>query len=156
MKSDHDSPPPEHDLGVFIGIVRDYFTTVGGSAAELLNPTLEWITPARLDTTGYIPVAGGLNGWIGVSLPDSMLRGLLERIGEPRHDDEACRDFAAEMTSVITGNARAHFGPRLRLSPPVAARHDDPPPDLPQPRMSLKLPFRWQGDHGFLLVACTS
>jgi len=147
---------PEQDLGVFITIVRDYFATVGGTAAELLEPSLEWTPPARLETTGYMPVSGGINGWIGLSLPDSMLCGLLERMGEPVRDEETCRDLAAEMASVITGNARAHFGPRLLISPPLSARHTDPDPELPQPRISLKLPFRWQGDQGFLLVACTS
>ena len=123
-------------------------------------------TPSRVaDTTVAVSDDGELLGFVMV-VDDEVEQVFVGRTARgsglaPLLLAEAERQVAAAghvsaWLAVVTGNARAHFGPRLHLSPPVAARHDDPPPDLPQPRMSLKLPFRWQGDHGFLLVACTS
>lgn len=145
--------PSEQDAGVFIGLISHYFSVTGGSAPELLPPTLEWRLPARLDCTGYMPVRGSLNGWIAISMPDRMLNGLLERIGEDQRDEATRLDLTAEMVNVITSNARAHFGPRLELSPPIAGRRDEQAQKFPAPDVSFKLPFRWKGDEGYLLVA---
>lgn len=145
--------PSEKDAGVFIGLISRYFSVTGGSEPELLPPTLEWQLPARLDCTGYMPVRGSLNGWIAISMPDRMLDALLQRLGENQRDDAARVDLTAEMVNVITSNARAHFGPRMQLSPPVAGRGTTPDERFPSPPVSFKLPFRWQGDEGYLLVA---
>lgn len=145
--------PSAKDAGVFIGLVSRYFAVTGGSEPELLPPTLEWQLPPRLDCTGYMSVRGSLNGWIAISMPDRMLDSLLEKIGEDQRDEAARLDLTAEMVNVITSNARAHFGPRLQLKPPVAGRNHEQLENFPAPSVSFKLPFRWKGDEGFLLVA---
>lgn len=145
--------PSEKDAGVFIGLISRYFSVTGGSEPELLPPSLEWRLPQRLDCTGYMEVSGSVNGWIAISMPDRMLDGLLDRMGEDQRDDTTRLDLTAEMVNTITSNARAHFGPRLLLQPPVAGHHDDRAESFPAPPVSFKLPFRWKGDEGFLLVA---
>jgi hypothetical protein len=145
--------PSVQDAGVFIGLISHYFVVTGGTEPQLLPPTLEWQSPARLASTGYIPVSGSLNGWIAVSLPDRMLENLLAAVGEDRRDEAALLDLTGEMVNVITSNARAHFGARLHVEPPVATREPTAPSSLPEPAVSFKLPFRWKGDDAFLLVA---
>lgn len=145
--------PSEQDAGVFIGLIGHYFSVTGGSEPELLPPSLEWQMPARLDCTGYMAVSGSVNGWIAISMPDRMLDGLLERMGEEQRDDTTRLDLTAEMVSTITSNARSHFGARLQVRPPVAGRRDDQGAQFPAPSVSFKLPFRWKGDEGYLLVA---
>jgi hypothetical protein len=145
--------PSEKDAGVFIGLISRYFSVTGGSEPELLPPSLEWQVPPRLDCTGYMPVRGALNGWIAISMPDRMLDGLLDKLGEPQRDVATRLDLTAEMANTITSNARAHFGPRLQLTPPVAGRRDEQGEKFPPPPVSFRLPFRWKGDEGFLLVA---
>ncbi len=146
----------ERELDAFIGIVRHYFLRVGGSAPEMLTAELEWQPSPRLAKTGYMIVGGLVDGWVAISLPDAMLLHLLERLGEPLRDEAALLDLSAEMASVITSNARAHFGERLRVAPPVAVRHTDPDPALGQPGVCFKLPFRWQQQEGFLRIALLS
>jgi hypothetical protein len=145
--------PSEKDAGVFIGLISRYFSVTGGSEPELLPPSLEWQLPSRLDCTGYMAVSGSMNGWIAISMPDRMLDGLLEKIGEEQRDDATRLDLTAEMVSTITSNAREHFGPRLKVQPPTAGRRDEGGKAFPAPPVSFKLPFRWKGDEGFLLVA---
>lgn len=146
--------PPEQAMTTFIGLVRSYFQAIGGSAPKLLDASLEWTPPPRFDKTGYMPVSGVFDGWIALSLPDAMLRRLLTLLGETLHDEANLLDLVAEITSVITSNARAHFGEHLRLAPAVACRSNEPAP-LPHPPVSFKLPFRWHDEEGFLLVALT-
>lgn len=145
--------PSEKDAGVFVDLISHYFTVTGGAKPDLLVPTLELQVPEKLASTGYMPVRGSLNGWIAVSLPDSMLCHLLEAVGEERRDEAALLDLTAEMLNTITSNARAHFGARLQVEPPVATREHTPPHGLPQPSLSFKLPFRWKGDDAYLLIA---
>lgn len=145
--------PSERDAGVFIELISHYFTVTGGTKPTLLPPTLELQTPDKLASTGYMPVRGSLNGWIAVSLPDSMLNHLLEAVGEDRRDEAALLDLTAEMVNVITSNARSHFGARLQVEPPIATRDRATPAHLPPASVSFKLPFRWKDDDAFLLLA---
>ncbi len=143
----------EQELAVFIGTVGRYFQTVGGVLPDFLAPTLETVLPARLDCTGYMPVSGRLEGWIALSLPSSLLRTLLDRLGEDRHDEAAQLDLVAEITSTLTSNARAHFGEHLRVAPPLASSASEFPDELPAPPLSFRLPFQLQGADAYLLVA---
>ena len=145
--------PPERDLAVFIDFVVRYFKTVGGSAPEFLDPTLETGLPGQLDWTGYMPVTGRLTGWIGLSLPSVLLDALLGRMGEVRRDGEARSDLVAEITGTITSNAREHFGERFLVHPPLAAAGDAFPSELVAPPLSFRLPFAWEKEEGYLLVA---
>jgi len=145
--------PSERDASVFIELVSHYFTVTGGAKPELLPPSLELQPPDRLASTGYMPVSGSLNGWIAVSVPDTMLCHLLEAVGEDRRDETALLDLTAEMLNVITSNARSHFGARLHVEPPLATRDRATPGHLPTTPLSFKLPFRWRGDDAFLLLA---
>ncbi len=147
------NPTIEQDAGVFFGLVTRYFEVVGGSAPEFLAPSLEWQSPPRLGLNGYMAVAGAFEGWVAFSLPQTMVAGLLTALGETVHDEATFLDLVAEMTGVITSNARAHFGERLRVSPPVATRDNALPAGLLPPPVALKLPFRWQGEEAFLLLA---
>lgn len=143
----------ERELAVFIGTVGNYFRTVGGDQPEFLEPSLELELPERLDCTGYMPVAGRLDGWIALSLPAPMLDELLADIGETGRADELRLDLVAEITGTLTSNAREHFGEHLRVSPPLAAPAREFPASLPRPPLSLRLPFRWRESDAFLLVA---
>lgn len=145
--------PSERDAGVFVDLISHYFTVTGGAKPDLLVPSLELQAPERLASTGYMPVRGSLNGWIAVSLPDSMLCRLLEAVGEERRDEAALLDLTAEMVNVITSNARSHFGARLHVEPPVATRDRTAPANLPDTSLSFKLPFRWKGDDAYLLIS---
>lgn len=145
--------PNERDAKVFIELISHYFTVTGGAAPELLAPTLELQAPEKLASTGYIPVSGSLNGWIAVSLPDTMIDRLLAAVGEDRRDEAVRLDLTGEMVNVITSNARAHFGARLHVEPPIATRERATPAHLPPVSLSFKLPFRWKGDDAFLLLA---
>jgi hypothetical protein len=145
--------PSERDACVFVELISHFFTVTGGAKPELLPPSLELQVPDKLASTGYIPVRGSLNGWIAVSLPDSMIDHLLAAVGEDRRDEAVRLDLTGEMVNVITSNARAHFGARLHVEPPIATRERGTPGQLPPTALSFKLPFRWKGDDAFLLLA---
>lgn len=147
---------PESALGVFVGHVCRYLETVGGARPELREASLELRAPARLARTGYMAVSGVAEGWIALSLPDPMLHRLLDAIGESQRDAIALLDLVAEMAGVITSNARAEYGDRLRVAPPFAVSAGDPEPPLNRPPCVLKIPFRWERHEAFLLVALLS
>lgn len=147
------SAATEQDAGVFVGLVTRCFEVSGGTAPELLPASLEWALPEPLDTTGYMPVEGSLQGWIALSLSDRLAVALLETMGESQRDEAALLDLTAELAGMITSNAREHFGARLKVSPPFATRDAGLPAGLSSPRVAFKLPFRWRGDDAFLLVA---
>ena len=98
-------------------------------------------------------ISGAADGWIALSMPDPMLHRLLEQVGESLRDQAALLDLTAEMAGSITSNARAEYGERLRVAPPFAINCADPEPALPQPPVSLKLPFSWENHEAFLLIA---
>lgn len=147
------SPTPENALGIFVRHVCRYFECTGGAQPQMLDASLELHAAPRLAKTGYMAVSGAAEGWIALSMPDPMLHRLLERMGEPLRDRAALLDLTAEMAGAITSNARAEFGERLRVSPPFALDGADPEPALPQPPVSLKLPFRWENHEAFLVIA---
>lgn len=143
----------ERDAGVFIDMVIRCFELSGGVAPELLPASLEWSLPEYLDTTGIMAVSGNLHGWIALSLSDELAIALLGVMGETQHDETALLDLTAELTGVITSNARAHFGARLQVHPPMSFRTKDLPDGFEIPPIVFKLPFQWRGDEAFLLVA---
>ena len=146
-------PTPENALGTFVGHVCRYFQCVGGSSPQMLEATLERRPAPRLAKTGYMAVSGAVEGWIALSMPDSMLHRLLEQMGEPLCDTAALLDLTAEMAGSITSNARAEYGDRLRVAPPFAVDASAPAPPLAYPPVSLKLPFRWEDSEAYLLIA---
>lgn len=146
-------PSPENTLGTFVRHVCRYFETIGGSKPQMLDASLELRPPDRLANTGYMAVSGVADGWIALSMPDPMLNRLLDRLGEPLRDRTALLDLTAELAGAITSNARAEYGERLRVAPPFALDQAAPEPALPQPPVSLKLPFRWEQQEAFLLIA---
>ncbi|HLP09464.1 MAG TPA: chemotaxis protein CheX [Opitutaceae bacterium] len=144
---------PENALGILIGHVCRYFETLGGARPELGEASLELRPPERLARTGYMAVSGAAEGWIALSLPDPLLHRILDLLGEPQRDAAALLDLVAEMAGVITSNARAECGDRLRVAPPFALSSADPEPPLRQPSCAFKLPFRWERHDAFLLIA---
>lgn len=143
----------EQDAGVFVGLVIHCFEVLGGHAPELMPASLEWALPPRLASTGYMAMHGGLEGWVALSLSDQVGQGMLQAMGESERGEAALLDLTAELAGVITSNARAHFGTRLEVEPPVATRTALLPDGLREPQVAFKLPFRWQGEDAFLLVA---
>lgn len=143
----------ERDAGVFVDMVARCFEVSGGVAPELTPASLEWSMPEPLDTTGYMAVSGNLHGWIALSLSDELAIALLEVMGETQHDETALLDLTAELTGVITSNAREHFGARMQVLPPQSTRTRSLPPGFEAPPIFFKLPFNWRGDEAFLLVA---
>ena len=114
-------------------------TTDGGTTGAIAGGS----TPAggTAPVTGAGTGAGAAEGWIALSLPDAMLHRLLDLIGEPQRDTIALLDLVAEMAGVITCNARAEYGEKLRVAPPFAVSAADPEPPLSRPPCAFKLPF---------------
>lgn len=144
---------PENAVSTLVGHVCRYFERVGGVGPELLAPSIERGRAARLAKTGYMAVSGAAEGWVALSMPDRMLHGLLDRMGEPLRDSAALLDLTAEMAGAITSNARAEYGERLRVAPPFAIEATASDPALVHPPLVLKLPFRWGEAEAFLLIA---
>ncbi len=144
---------PEREFALFLGFVTHYFESVTGTSPSFHPPLLETSLPAQLDYTGYLPVTGRLNGWVGLSLSSPLLCHLLRHLGEEEHDHAAQLDLVSEMAGSITSHAREHFGERLLLQPPLVSTAEEFPEELVPPPLFFRLPFAWSGEQAYLLVA---
>jgi hypothetical protein len=141
------------DLAVFAPIARHYFETVGGETPSFGEPSIELGEPRLAEFSGFIPVAGPVNGWVALTFGADLADELLTALNEPRRDGETRRDLAGEVASTIASNAREHFGKRLSVEPARATSEAVIPQDLEASPLIFLIPFTWRSRDAALLIS---
>src|ERR1700722_20805523 len=100
----------DQDLKIFIEIICRYFTTTTQSSPELQSPIIEMNVLQLADYTGFLQISGSSQGWIYITMPREMLIDILACYHETETGDAMLKDGVGEIASMITNNARAHFG----------------------------------------------
>jgi len=147
---------PEKDLAVLFGIVRNYFQALSGEAAEFLPSSITLASPPVPEYSGRMDLEGLCTGWISFGVEASLLRELLELIGEELDDEASLQDMVGELVNTIVSNARSHFGARLKLRPPRTASRTWAGGWEGRPPVLLEIPFRWRAHEGLLVLAIQS
>lgn len=140
------------DLAVFVKLVSHCFATVSGTTPVFGASTIELGLPALFKYSGFIVVAGPLNGWICLSLPATVTDGLLEKLHEPCRDEIYRLDIAGEVAHTVAANARERFGKRLLVHPALVTGDSSLDRTLAPPPIILRLPFTWCNHAAQLLV----
>lgn len=142
----------DQELKIFIDIICNYFEKTTESAPELKPPLIELNQFHLLDYTGFIQISGSNQGWVYISMPKSMLSDLLNSLGESQRDDAMMRDSVGEIVSIITSNAREHFGSQFKVSVPVTVTMGQNPP-VESDSLRFVLPFSWREHQGCVGIA---
>lgn len=142
----------DKDLKVFIDIICHYFEKTTRNAPELKEPVIELNQFRLLDYTGFIKISGNNQGWVYISMPKGMLLDVLNCMGESLSDRSILLDSVGEIVSIITSNAREHFGTQFQISVPVtSAGNENAPISHEMPRFLL--PFSWREHQAYVGIA---
>ncbi|HSI85547.1 MAG: chemotaxis protein CheX [Candidatus Methylacidiphilales bacterium] len=136
-------------LAVFVQLICNYFTHSTRCSPQLGSPSIEFGTPRLLDYTGFIRFSGSSPGWIYISFTRPMAKTLLTRLGEQQQDSEMIRDAVGEIASIVTSNAREHFGSSFRVSLPIAISKGEDLP-IPDGMPQFAYDINWESHKGIL------
>ncbi|PTY02346.1 hypothetical protein DB346_09565 [Verrucomicrobia bacterium LW23] len=143
------SPMDDAQLAVFVQLICNYFSASTRSTPQLGSPSIEFGTPRLLDYTGFIRFSGASPGWIYISFTQPMARTLLTKLGEQQQDSEMIRDAVGEIASIVTSNAREHFGSSFRVSLPIAISKGEDLP-IPEGMPQFAYDINWESHKGIL------
>ncbi|NJM36962.1 MAG: chemotaxis protein CheX [Akkermansiaceae bacterium] len=118
--------------------------------------SIELGAPDLFAYSGFIKVAGPLEGWICISHPEKFQNELLESISEPVQNEATRLDLVGEVASTIAANAREHFGQRLQIGPPLITGDTSIASGLSQPPLTYLLPYHWRSHSALLLICLNS
>ena len=122
----------EKDLEKFIHLACNCFKVLAPRLNSLvpLEPMIELNFSRHLDYSGLITLSqSGTHGRICLTLPTDLLHQVLSDLGETEKTEETLLDLVGEITSIISNNAREHFGSNFNISVPTtysASRGDMP------------------------------
>ena len=145
----------EKELEKFIDISCGCFEKLSPKLKALTpqEPTIELNQTKFLDFTGIIELSQrGRKGKICLTMPEEMLDEVLDALGETQHDEEAQSDLIGELTSIISSNAREHFGSSLSISVPSSMTLSQTG-DLELAPMRFILPLKLKEFTSYLIIA---
>ena len=130
----------EEELNFFVDANCRFFEKVVPAQIVLKDPSIEFADPTFLDYTGLIGITGRHRGNVYLTMPRAMVAALTRAMGERDESEATLRDAVGEIASMISSNAREHFGPRLEISVPRSLAGSEPDsPDLVCQRRILLL-----------------
>jgi len=136
----------EELLHIFISGVTRYFEHVSDDEVIVDTPYLVQNTkPFVYDCTGLISISGSMDGCVYFTAPNTLLRQLLESIGEPRIERDNILDIVGEVANTISGNARSQLGGDFIISVPVVIEGDLNAIHFPKDSRSYVIPINWKG-----------
>ena len=145
----------EKELEKFIDISCGCFKRMSPKLEPLIpqEPRIELNQATFLDFTGIIELSQrGRKGKICLTMPEGMLNEVLEALEESQHDEEAQSDLIGELTSIISSNAREHFGSSLSISVPSSMTHHQTG-QLELGPMRFILPLKLKDFTSYLIIA---
>ncbi|MEM6885259.1 MAG: chemotaxis protein CheX [Verrucomicrobiota bacterium] len=145
----------EKELEKFIDISCGCFEKMSPKLRPLepQEPTIELNQTTFLDFTGIIELSQrGRKGKICLTMPEDMLDEVLDALGETQHDAESQSDLIGELTSIISSNAREHFGSSLSISVPSSMTHMQTG-ELELAPMRFILPLKLKEFTSYLIIA---
>ena len=143
----------EQDIQLFVGLVKNYFQTTTGTAAQIGAPYLSHSRELELlDYSAAIGISGNQKGVIYFTATRALARKLVRQSGEAQAQEELCADMVGEVANTLSGNARAQMGSGFMISVPlvITGRPDNlsVPPRLPV----VVLPVKWSDERAFVIV----
>ena len=142
----------ESELNFFVDANCRFFEKVAPNQLVLKDPSIEFSEPVFLDFTGLIEITGRHRGNVYLTMPRAMAVTLTQAMGEHETSEETLRDAVGEVASMISSNAREHFGPKLEISVPRSLSGTDSSGlDLAPTRFVL--PIGWKDEEAFLVIA---
>ena len=142
----------EDELNFFVDANCRFFEKIVPDQIVLKDPSIEFAEPRFLDYTGVIEVGGRHSGNVYLTMPRALVVTLTRAMGERDDSEETLRDAVGEMASMISSNAREHFGPRLEVSVPRSLVGEEPGSFVLAPTRFV-LPIGWQDQEAFLVIA---
>ncbi|MEM1158103.1 MAG: chemotaxis protein CheX [Verrucomicrobiota bacterium] len=145
----------EKELEKFIDISCGCFEKLSPKLRPLVpqEPRIELNQATFLDFTGVIELSQrGRKGKICLTMPENMLDEILDALGETQHDEEAQSDLIGELTSIISSNAREHFGSSLSISVPSSMTRNKTG-ELELAPMRFILPLKLKDFTSYLIIA---
>lgn len=136
----------EDELALFAEIARRYLERTMNEPVAFEPAEMGFATPDFSDFTGLIRMSGQQEGFVYLTMPEPLLRQLLNQVGEQEQNADMCRDFVGEIAGAIASQAREHFGGKLGLSTPLAMTADEAA-RVEWPFSHLSIPFTVLG-HG--------
>ena len=140
------------ELNFFVVANCRFFEKVAPDQLVLRNASLDLSTPVFLDYTGLIEITGQHRGNVYLTMPRDMVVSLTRAMGEEETSDETLRDAVGEIASMISSNAREHFGPRLGISVPRSLIGEESA-GLHLAPMRFVLPMGLRDEEAFLVIA---
>ena len=142
----------EEELNFFVDANCRFFEKVAPAQIVLKDPSIEFADPTFLDYTGLIGITGRHRGNVYLTMPRAMVATLTRAMGEHDASEETLRDAVGEIASMISSNAREHFGPRLEISVPRSLAGGEPE-GLALAPTRFVLPIGWDDQEAFLVIA---
>ena len=142
----------ESELNFFVDANCRFFDKVAPNQLVLKDPSIEFSEPVVLDFTGLIEITGRHRGNVYLTMPRAMAITLTQAMGEYEASEETLRDAVGEVASMISSNAREHFGPRLGVSVPRSLSGTTAV-DFPLAPTRFVLPIGWKDQEAFLVIA---
>ena len=142
----------EDELNFFVDANCRFFEKVAPAQIVLKDPSIEFADPTFLDYTGLIGITGRHRGNVYLTMPRAMVVTLTRAMGERDDSEETLRDAVGEIASMISSNAREHFGPRLEISVPRSLARDESDCLALAPTRFV-LPIGWEDQEAFLVIA---
>lgn len=122
-----------------------FFEQIGEKLENIDTPYLnDNATPIAYDCSGIIAITGPMTGSVYVTAPTTMLRHLLQVIGEPDVSVNMLKDLVGEIANTVSGNARSEFGADFIISTPTVIIGTPTRQFLPKERRSYVIPFYWK------------
>ncbi len=142
------------ELETFVQGTTHYFVTAANQAATVGSPYLvNEGSPALLEYTGVITIAGKRKGIVYFTASRPMLTVLLMRLGETDMTHENMADLVGEVANQISGNARRDFGREFMISVPRVLSGAQSESPTPADARSFVIPINWRS-HSAQLVVC--
>ncbi len=142
----------EAELNYFVDANCRFFDKVAPGQLVLKDPSIEFSDPVFLDYTGMIEITGRPFGNVYLTMPRAMVVNLTQTMGEQEASDATLRDAVGEIASMISSNAREHFGSRLGISVPRSLAGEEPA-GLALAPTRFVLPIGWKDEEAFLVIA---
>lgn len=141
-------------LNVFMQSVSSFFAQIGEELNDIDTPYLnDNANPIAYDYSGVITITGPMIGSVYVSATTTMLRELLQVLGEPAESMALLKDLVGEIANTVSGNARTEFGSEFIISPPTVFMGLPSANFLPKDRRSYIIPFYWR-NHKAIIGIC--
>ena len=118
VSSDRNNMLSPIELNFFVEANCRFFDKVAPDQLVLKGASLDLSTPVFLDYTGLIEITGQHCGNVYLTMSREMVVTLTRAMGEEKASEETLRDAVGEIASIISSNAREHFGPLLGISVP--------------------------------------